>query len=165
MHVRIFTTKKQQELETFVVNEAYYFWNWSRFVVYWNHFGGGESWYWWKNFMGNWRTFLGAEEFFGSLRNCEWLTLFCCAREFYRGTHNLLGSEGFLGMLKQFFEHWGSLFKAEFLGWLKGFLVLNKFIYSNEGLWVTWKFFLLDWKRIFFGTWKVLRWLRNFSWT
>ena len=56
-----------------------------------------------EKFYREMKDVMGAKEFFGSLRNCEWLKLFCCAGEFYRSTQNFLDSEGFSGHAQKLF--------------------------------------------------------------
>ena len=66
------------------------------------------------------------EEFFGSLRNCEWLKLFGCDGEFYRWTHNFLGGEEFSGHTQRFFSVLREFVRREIFGLIENDFLLGK---------------------------------------
>ena len=86
--------------------------------------------YWLNNFKWNWTTIMGAEEFYGYSRNCEWMKFFCCAGEFYWSIHNFQGCEKFSGHAQNCLS-------------LEG-------VCSKQNLWADWKFFYCFERKLFF---------------
>ena len=86
-------------------------------------------------------TFLEDENFFGSLRNCEWLKLLGCDREFYQWTHNLVGGEEFSWQSLRFFSVLREFVQMKIFGLIENDFCLEKVIFLDEGFGVPEEFF------------------------